>query len=1002
MTVTINDHEVTGIYDSGSNITLVNSRILDDVKDKMWRSENTFKTISGVQRSFNKIKLPINIHKIRHEMDVHVIKNDNFSYDVLLGLDAIKKFKLIQDEHLDILQRIEDGVVERVNNSETKMHGEVNYFEEYPPVNFDKLDHLDKDKKDCICSLLNQNLKIFANHKYDVGQVQHSEARIKLSDNKYISKKPYRCSILDEREIETQITKLLEAGLIEESESPYAAPVTLAFKKEEGRRSRLCVDYRELNKILVPESQPFPRIEDIIVKTRNCRWYSVFDINSAFWSIPIRQKDRYKTGFVTQAGHYQWKQLPFGLKISPAIFQRILANVIRRHGLQEFCINYIDDILIFSSDFEQHLKHIARLFKVIQAEGFRLKWSKCIIAQFSVNYLGHILSYNAVKPHHDNLKSIKDFPRPQNKKNIRQFLGKVNFYHKYIPDYTRLLEPIHHLLRSSTEFQWTSECESTFNKVKDYLCKSPILSIFDPQRSTFIFTDASSLGVGAVLKQIQDDNELHPVAYFSKKFTPSQSKKKAIYLECLAIKEALRYWQHWLIGHKFKVISDHRPLENLKLKARTDEELGDLVYYLSQYDFSITYSPGKMNQEADALSRNPVLESFDNAEDVLQVVNFVSINDLHQDQLLHHDDLSHEKQTVKKGELIYKRIRGRERIYISKEFGLALIDKLHSYYGHIGCGHMAAKIRPFYYFKQMDALIQEFCDRCDTCKKNKSRKSRDIGRLSQLGPAEEPYEIMSLDTIGGFAGNRSPMRYLHLLVDHFTRFAYTYASKGQQAKDLIRFLSPILKQNKIKILLADQYASIKSKEFKNFLREHGVTLVFTAVNCPFSNGLNERLNQTLINRLRCKRNEHPQRPWSKLAMECTEEYNRTTHSVTEFSPLYLLTGQQSSILPDTLCEPRDLIKDRLQAFNNSKKYHMANKKIFDRNKKQHDFQVGDLVYVEIGNRLNRNKLDPIRRGPCRVLSRVSSTIYEISSGRCRSRANFVHSSKLLPVRGGEM
>uniref|UniRef100_T1HT13 RNA-directed DNA polymerase n=1 Tax=Rhodnius prolixus TaxID=13249 RepID=T1HT13_RHOPR len=365
-------------------------------------------------------------------------------------------------------------------------------------------DRLDKEEIQATESLIviSEDREIFAKHKYDVGKVENHEAHIKLLENKYISKKPYRCSIPDRQEIESQITKLLEAGLIEESESPFAAPVTLAYKKEDGRRSRLCIDFRDLNKILVPESQPFPIIEDIIVKTRNCK-----------------------------------------------------------------C-------------------HIKKILQAIKLEGFRLKLSKCNFAQSSVKYLGHIIGCNSVSPHQDNIRSIKDFPRPRNKKNIRQFLGKINFYHKYIPDYTRLMEPLHNLLRKNVDFQWTSECNTTFVQIKE-----------------------------------------------------------AIYLECLAIKEAIRYWQHWLIGHKFQVVSDHKPLENIKVKARTDEELGDLVYYLSQYDFTIRYAPGRTNQEADALSRNPVLEHFENKDDVLQIVNFVSIEKIKLDQNSNKNELNTDRNT---------------------------------------------------------------------------------------------------------------------------------------------------------------------------------------------------------------------------------------------------------------------------------------------------------------------------------------------------------------------
>lgn len=624
-------------------MTLINSRIVKDIKDGIIKgSKQTFKTISGVQKSHNKINILMRIHNMERNIQAYIIKNDNFSYDILLGLDVIKKFHLIQDEQLRILQKVNDGTMELITNKTDVIDNcrseNINMTEIQ-----EKLNHLDGEKNKRLEELIEENSKGFARNKFDVGRVNNHETHIKLLENKYISRKPYRCSIPDQEEIERQITELLDKGLIEESRSPFGAPVTLAFKKEDGKRTRLCIDFRLLNRILVPESQPFPRIEDTIVKTRNCQWYTVLDINSAFWSIPVRQKDRYKTAFVTQNGHYQWTRTPFGLKISPAVFQRVLANIIRRNNLHEFCSNYIDDILIFSKNFEDHLHHIKKVIRIIKQEGFLLKLSKCEFAKKSVKYLGHIIENNTVRPHHDNLKSIREFPIPQNRKNVRQFLGKINFYYKYIPNSIKLLEPIHNLLKKNTHFQWTNENDRAFQEIKEYLCKSPILAIFDPNRQTFLFTDASGIGLGAILKQIQENGEMHPVAYFSKKLTPTQRKRKAIYLECLAIKEAIQYWQHWLLGHRFIAISDHKPLENLKIKSRTDEELGDLVYYLSQYDFTIKYSPGKTNQEADALSRNPVLECFENVDEVLQIVNLVSVEDLCQDQKKNQENILEEK-----------------------------------------------------------------------------------------------------------------------------------------------------------------------------------------------------------------------------------------------------------------------------------------------------------------------------------------------------------------------
>lgn len=234
-----------------------------------------------------------------------------------------------------------------------------------------------------------------------------------------------------------------------------------------------------------------------------------------------------KTGFVTQDGHFQWTCLPYGLKTSPAIFQRILSNILRKHGLIEFSVNYIDDILIHSSTFEEHLDHIEKVLDAIKKEGFRLKFKKCTFAASSVRYLGHVIGENTVTPLKDNITSIKNFPTPTTQKQIRQFLGKINFYHEYIEKSSILLDPLHQLLRKNVKFIWTEDCKKVFRKIKEMLCSQPVLQIFDKDLPIKIYTDASLEGIGAILKQTQDDGKEKPVAYFSKKLNETQKKEKS-------------------------------------------------------------------------------------------------------------------------------------------------------------------------------------------------------------------------------------------------------------------------------------------------------------------------------------------------------------------------------------------------------------------------------------------------------------------------------------------
>lgn len=329
--------KIKGIYDSGSNVSLINSKITK-LKSKEKNYSNTeLQTINGVKKTKGMIAIKIKIFEMEKEMYVHVIDKENFNYDFLIGLDIIEQFKLVQNEDLKItqaipnLQKKEKALGKEEDNIVVNL---LNFNEHINEIDCEiKIDdYLNSQQRDELEILIDNYRSIFAKDKYDVGTVKGYEAHIDLLVDKYCSKRPYKCSIEDKKEIEEQISKLLQKNLIEDSYSPFAAPVTLAFKRDDNKKSRLCIDFRDLNKIVVPQAQPFPLIDDLIIQTRDCSMFSTLDINSAFWAIPVRINDRKKTGFITQSGHYQWTCLPFGLKISPAIFQRIISNILRKHN----------------------------------------------------------------------------------------------------------------------------------------------------------------------------------------------------------------------------------------------------------------------------------------------------------------------------------------------------------------------------------------------------------------------------------------------------------------------------------------------------------------------------------------------------------------------------------------------------------------------------------------------------------------------------------------------
>lgn len=854
------------------------------------------------------------------------------------------------------------------------------------------IENLNSIQKEELKNLLTKYNNTFSKDKYDIGSINIEQCKVELTNNIPINLRPYRCSLNDQKIINEQIEMLLSKNLIRKSISPYAFPVTLADKKDDGKRTRLCVDMRKLNQIVIADNYPFPRLEDIIDKLHNSEYFSTLDISSGFWHLKVAPKDTNKFAFVTMNDHYEWLVMPFGFRNSPAIFQRVIYAILKKHNLTEFAHNYIDDILIHSKSFDEHLTHLEKVLKAMQIENIKLKLSKCKFAEKEVKYLGHKISLNKVIPLNDNTASIAKFSAPKTVKQVQQLLGKINFYHKYIPSAAKMLSPLYNLLKKDTQFKWDDSCQKAFDKIKEYLMSEPILAIFNPNEECFVFTDASKLGLGAVLKQKQADGTLKPIAYFSKKLLKYQEHYDVSELECLCIVEAVDFWHHYLYDNKFTVVTDHNALKWLKSIKKPNSRLFKWSLKLSQYNMDIKYQPGKANVEADCLSRNPVLESFTN-KDHIKIINLIEKSDIISAQ---QECTEIPKNCKVKNDLIVKLKNNFHKIYIPEKLRFELIKQFHLEFGHIGVKKVLNLLSTCYYWPNMTQSIKQYVDACKVCQENKVSRTKKLGSLSQIGPAKGPYEIVSIDTIGGLSGYNSTKQYIHVAIDNFTRFIWTLSSKTQSSKDFINLVKNIMQSGKPELIVADRYTGINSNEFLNFLDNNTIKFKFITVNCPQSNGICERANQTIMTRLRCKFNDNNQKVnWPKLLVQVVQEYNDTPHDVTTFSPNHLMYNKKT-IVNDEL--NLSLEKIREIAFINSQWSHEKNKYYYDKNHIQYTFNEGDLVYVENKNDISRRKLEPIMTGPFKVLKKLSDISYVIECRKKGKKSDIFHISKLKPYK----
>ncbi|GBM63775.1 Transposon Ty3-G Gag-Pol polyprotein [Araneus ventricosus] len=404
---------------------------------------------------------------------------------------------------------------------------------------------------------------VFSKDKYDVGALRVEPQRIVLNSDLPVSLRPYRTSPVEEQEIKSQVEKLLQAGLIKESNSPYSSPVTLAFKRDEGKKTRLCIDFRKLNALCKSDSEPLPLMDSLLDKLSKAKIFSSLDLASGYWHVPIHPKDTEKLAFCTNFGLYEWCRLPFGIKVAPAIFNRLIRRILTKYKI-DFACNYFDDIIVYSSSELEHWKHLKTIFEICEKENIKLKLSKCVFAQTKISFLGYEIEQGKVSPNNANIETIKKLQPPTNVKELQRFLGSVNVYNKFIPQYAKLRYPLNQLLKKDVKFNWTNECQDAFDKLKETLTTKPFLNLYNPDVTCHVFVDASQKSVGAVLKQPDASDILHPIAYHSRTLRDYEKNYAITELECLAIVDALDKFYYYLHGQKFVIYTDHAALVWLK------------------------------------------------------------------------------------------------------------------------------------------------------------------------------------------------------------------------------------------------------------------------------------------------------------------------------------------------------------------------------------------------------------------------------------------------------
>ena len=424
---------------------------------------------------------------------------------------------------------------------------------------------------------------------------------------------PYRATPQMQAEMDKQVHEMIADGLVSHSTSAYSAPVLMVPKKTPGQW-RLVTDFRKLNARCERVVYPLPRIEDSLRKLNNPKFFSTMDLTKGFWQVPIAEKDRKLFAFSTGTLHVEYNVMPMGALNSSATMQALMALILR--GLPaEHILCFLDDILVASSTMEEHLLHLDLVLSAVSRAGLKLNANKCLFAQDSVSCLGHRLSRDGISPDPHNLEKIKKWKPPQNRTEIRQFLGLTGYYRQMVEGYAKIAAPLTNLTKLDVEWKWSDVEQKAFETLRDYLTSDVIMAYPDFSKPFWVKSDASGNSVGFVLTQKHDNRE-KVIAYGSKKLTETQQRYCTYDREFFGILTAIRSYQHYLRQGHFFVVTDHRPLLNLRKLDPKSDATGRRVRWsieLNLYDFTVVYKKGRAHGDADAMSR--LTDHDDYAED---------------------------------------------------------------------------------------------------------------------------------------------------------------------------------------------------------------------------------------------------------------------------------------------------------------------------------------------------------------------------------------------------
>uniref|UniRef100_A0A2N9FNH1 RNA-directed DNA polymerase n=1 Tax=Fagus sylvatica TaxID=28930 RepID=A0A2N9FNH1_FAGSY len=770
-----------------------------------------------------------------------------------------------------------------------------------------------------------------------------------------ISKAPYRMAPAELKELKEQLEELLDKGFIRPSASPWGAPV-LFVKKKDGSM-RLCIDYRELNRVTIKNKYPLPRIDDLFDQLQGAQVFSKIDLRSGYHQLKIKSEDIPKTAFRTRYGHYEFLVMPFGLTNAPAVFMDLMNRVFHEY-LDRFVIVFIDDILVYSKSLEEHEDHLRIVLQILRDKKLYAKLKKCEFWLNQVVFLGHVVSKDGITVDPSKIEAVVSWDRPTN-------------------------------VSENAKFEWKEECEKSFQELKQRLVTAPVLTIPSSSGGFVIYSDASRKGLGCVLMQ-----HGRVVAYASRQLKNYEQNYPTHDLELAAVVFALKIWRHYLYGEKCEIYTDHKSLKYFFTQKELNMRQRRWLELIKDYDCSINYHPGKANVVADALSRKS--SGFSAA---LLTTQKEIINDLERmgiEVVMGHSgaylaSLSVQPTLIERIKLlqsgdsqlvkIMDEVRsGKKPMFNISDDGVLkfgnrlcvpndpsikndILEEAHRspYTMHPGSTKMYRDLRETFWWNNMKREIAQFVEQCLTCQQVKVEHQRPSGLLQSLPIPEWKWEHISMDFVSGLP--RSPKGHdaIWVIVDRLTKSAHFIPIRMNYSLDQLAqlYIEEIVRLHGIPVsIVSDRDPRFTSRFWKSLHKALGTNLNFSTAFHPQTDGQSERTIQILEDMLRACVLDLKDPRFVGMKLGCERFWG-------------------PEIIQRT-CEKVDLIRERLRTAQSRQKSYA------DKRRKDLEFEVGDMVFLRVAPMKGvmrfgkKGKLSPRFVGPFEILEKIGPVAYRLA------------------------